>query len=171
MLPSYHALKLNCVPFYTRFFCGNCSNCLDTKAGSRKDLSNDKSAKKSPRIKRLPIDSHVTTLLEQIAEGKTVLKFRTGKRIFSQGEKADAIYFIETGKVKLSVISLGGKEAVLSILESPAFVGEGCMVGQTVRLGTATAVVPTTLSASKRPRCSGHSMICLGCPKNSPRLF
>jgi CRP/FNR family transcriptional regulator, cyclic AMP receptor protein len=104
-----------------------------------------KKSLKSPKVKRPPIDLHVTTLLEQISEGKTVLKVRSGKRIFSQGEKADAIYFIESGKVKLSVVSLGGKEGVLSIMKSPNFVGEGCMVGHNVRLGTATAVEPTTV--------------------------
>ena len=73
------------------------------------------------------------------------MKIHSGKRIFSQGEKADALYFIQSGKVKLSVLSLGGKEAVLSLTESPNFVGEGCMVGQTLRVGTATAVGPTTV--------------------------
>jgi CRP/FNR family transcriptional regulator, cyclic AMP receptor protein len=101
--------------------------------------------KSSRKARRPPIDPYVTSLLQQIAEGKTVLDIRKGKTIFSQGEAADAIYFIESGKVKLSVVSLGGKEAVLSMLESPSFVGEGCMVGQTLRVGTATALEPSTV--------------------------
>jgi CRP/FNR family cyclic AMP-dependent transcriptional regulator len=100
---------------------------------------------RSVKARRPAIDLNVTSLLQQIAEGKTVLEVRKGKTIFSQGEAADAIYFIESGKVKLSVVSLGGKEAVLSMLESPSFVGEGCMVGQTLRVGTATALEPSTV--------------------------
>lgn len=100
---------------------------------------------RSVKAKRPPLDPYVTTLLEKITEGKTVLNVRKGKTIFSQGEEADAIYFIVSGKVKLSVVSLGGKEAVLSMLESPSFVGEGCMVGQTRRVGTASALEPTTV--------------------------
>ena len=93
---------------------------------------------------------HVTSLLDQIVEGKTMVKIRKGKRIFSQGEKADAIYFIESGKVKLSVVSTGGKEAVLSLLGPPGFLGEGCMVGQTLRVGTATAIEPTVVFRVER---------------------
>jgi len=88
---------------------------------------------------------HVTTLLEQISEGKTLLNVHKGRKIFSQGEKADAIYFIESGKVKVSVLSSAGKEAVLSMLGPTHFVGEGCMVGQTLRVATATALEPTTV--------------------------
>jgi len=98
-----------------------------------------------PQGKPIVLDPSVTTLLQQIAEGKTVLHIRKGKRIFAQGEKADAIYFIESGRVKLSVVSAGGKEAVLSMLHSPSFVGEGCMVGHSLRVATATALETTTV--------------------------
>jgi CRP/FNR family cyclic AMP-dependent transcriptional regulator len=105
---------------------------------------------RSLKPKRPAIDPYVTTLLEEIAAGKTVLNIPKGKTIFSQGEAADAIYFIESGKVKLSVISVAGKEAVLSMLQSPGFLGEGCMVGQTLRVGTAKALEPTTVYRIER---------------------
>ena len=85
-------------------------------------------------------ETSVNALLQKIVDGKTALSVRKGRKIFSQGDPSDAIYFIDTGRVKLSVVSSGGKEAVLAILGPPSFVGEGCMVGQTLRIGSATAV-------------------------------
>ena len=68
-----------------------------------------------------------------------------GKKVFSQGDAADAIFFIQSGKVKISVISLGGKEAVLSVLGPPNFFGEGALVGQTLRLSTAATLEPSVV--------------------------
>ena len=102
-----------------------------------------------PRRKLLkfpaPLVPHVTTLLEQIAEGKTAMNVGKGRTIFSQGDVARSIYFIASGRVKLSVVSPAGKEAVVSILESPNFLGEGCLVGHTVRANTARAMEPTSV--------------------------
>jgi CRP-like cAMP-binding protein len=91
------------------------------------------------------VDSHVAGLLKGITTGKSVLDLAKGARIFSQGAKTDAIYFIESGKVKISVISTGGKEAVLVILGPHDFLGEGCLVGQPLRISTATTLEPSTL--------------------------
>ena len=66
--------------------------------------------------------------------------------IFSQGDAADAVFFIQTGKVKLSVVSQQGKEAILALLEPGAFFGESCLVGQMVRTATATAQEATTVA-------------------------
>jgi CRP-like cAMP-binding protein len=73
------------------------------------------------------------------------LTTKRGGRIFSQGDKSDAIYFIEDGKVRISVVSGGGKEAVLVILSSGDFFGEGCLVGQTARISTAMALEASIL--------------------------
>jgi CRP-like cAMP-binding protein len=91
------------------------------------------------------IESYVRILLKGITTGKRILNVAKGGRIFSQGAKTDAIYFIETGKVKISVISTGGKEAVLVILGAQDFLGEGCLVGQPLRISTATALEASTL--------------------------
>ncbi len=92
-----------------------------------------------------PMDPYVTTLLEKIVEGKHALSVGKGKTIFSQGDRADAIYFVETGRVKVSVLSSAGKEAVLAMLGPRNFFGEGALVGQSLRLSTATAVESATL--------------------------
>jgi CRP/FNR family transcriptional regulator, cyclic AMP receptor protein len=88
-------------------------------------------------------DPYVPTLLARISEGKREMSVRKGKKIFSQGERAGAIYFVHTGRVKVSVVSFSGKEAVLALLGPHDFFGEGSLVGQSVRLSTAMAVAPT----------------------------
>jgi len=90
-------------------------------------------------------DSQVSSLLQAITTGKTTLTPAKGTRIFSQGEKSDAVYFIESGKVKISVVSPRGKEAVLVILGTRDFFGEGCLVGQPLRISTAIALEASTL--------------------------
>jgi CRP-like cAMP-binding protein len=78
--------------------------------------------------------------------GKTVVKQRAKDRIFDQGDPADEIYYVQSGKVKLTVVSRQGKEAVIAILSPGEFFGEGCLVaGQTVRMATATALTDCTL--------------------------
>jgi CRP/FNR family cyclic AMP-dependent transcriptional regulator len=62
-----------------------------------------------------------------------------GQTIFSQGDRADAVFFIERGKVKLTVLSTQGKQAVIALLGPETFFGEGCLAGQPLRMSTATA--------------------------------
>jgi CRP-like cAMP-binding protein len=78
-------------------------------------------------------------------KGHTVLMAPKNHTIFSQGEAADAVFSIQTGRVKLTVVSPEGKEAVVAILERGAFVGESCLAGQPVHTATATAVEDSTL--------------------------
>ena len=78
--------------------------------------------------------------LAQMGEGKTVLSYRKGQIIFSQGEAADAIFYIQKGKVKLTVVSEHGKEAVVGILGAADFFGEGCLNGHPLRVATASAI-------------------------------
>ena len=68
-----------------------------------------------------------------------------GETIFAQGDCADAVYFIQSGKVKISVVSDSGKEAVLSMLGPPNFFGEGSLVGLSHRMNTATTVEPSII--------------------------
>ena len=86
------------------------------------------------------VDPHVERLLESISTGKHVLRVPKSTTVFSQGDPGDAIYFIQSGKVKLTVVSPQGKEAVLAMLGPREFFGEGCLVGQLLRASTATAV-------------------------------
>ena len=91
------------------------------------------------------IDPHVASLLESIVIGKHVLHLEKHSSAFSQGDQADAIYFIQSGKVKLTVVSPQGKEAVLAMLGPRDFFGEGCLVGQAFRVSTALAMEASTV--------------------------
>ena len=83
-------------------------------------------------------------LLEGVSKGKRSIAFQADKKIFSQGDRADAIYFLQAGRVKISVVSSAGREAVLALLEPHTFFGEGALVGQSLRMSTATALEPIT---------------------------
>jgi len=78
--------------------------------------------------------------LTTVDGGRTMSKFRTNQTIFSQGSSADAVFYIQTGKVKITVVSEQGKEAVVALLGADEFCGEGCLTGQPLRLATATAM-------------------------------
>ena len=83
---------------------------------------------------------NVARYLRAAVSGETTLDFRDGQRIFAQGDPATRVYFIQQGAVQLSTVSKGGKEAVIGLLDSGDFFGEGCLTGQLKRLSTATAV-------------------------------
>lgn len=87
----------------------------------------------------------VQGFLEKVSSGKTVLTFPKRKMIFSQGDAADAVFYIQSGKVKLTVVSPQGKEAVIAILGPGAFFGESCLAGQTVRPATVTTIEDSTI--------------------------
>ncbi|MGC2077896.1 MAG: Crp/Fnr family transcriptional regulator [Xanthobacteraceae bacterium] len=72
--------------------------------------------------------------------GRTISKYRKGQTLFSQGSPADAVFYIRKGKVKITVVSEQGKEAVVAIQGPDEFCGEGCLTGQARRLGTALAM-------------------------------
>jgi CRP/FNR family transcriptional regulator, cyclic AMP receptor protein len=93
--------------------------------------------------KKSAFDAHV--FLESVGSSRRVAEFRKKQAIFSQGDAADSIMYIQKGSVKLTVVNESGKEAVVAIFGPGDFFGEGSMAGQTIRMGTATAVVPTTV--------------------------
>ena len=78
-------------------------------------------------------------LLAKVSAGKSSQVYFTDETIFSQGAGADAVFYIQSGKVKLTVVSKNGKEAVVAILPEGSFFGEGCLAGQLVRMSTASA--------------------------------
>jgi CRP/FNR family cyclic AMP-dependent transcriptional regulator len=85
------------------------------------------------------------TFLTKVGGGKTIFKARKNQSIFSQGDPADAVFYIQDGKVKLTVVSQQGKEAVVAILEPASFFGEACLAGETVRMATATSHEEATI--------------------------
>lgn len=83
--------------------------------------------------------------IEKLSNGKTVLTFPKRMMIYSQGDAADAVFYVQSGKVKLTVVSQQGKEAVIAILERGAFFGESCLAGQNIRPATVTAVEDSSI--------------------------
>jgi CRP/FNR family transcriptional regulator, cyclic AMP receptor protein len=79
-------------------------------------------------------------LLATIGEGRKAMLFPKKRTIFAQGNPADAVFYLQTGKVKLAVVSKTGKEATIGILGDRSFFGEGSLAGQPLRMGTATAM-------------------------------
>jgi CRP/FNR family cyclic AMP-dependent transcriptional regulator len=78
--------------------------------------------------------------LANVGEGKTIIKYSKDQIVFSQGDIADAVFYIQRGRVKLTVISRQGKEAVVAILEAGQFFGEGCLNGHPLRIATTRAM-------------------------------
>jgi CRP/FNR family cyclic AMP-dependent transcriptional regulator len=83
--------------------------------------------------------------LDSAGAARRVVEYRRSQKIYSQGEPAKSVMYIQKGGVKLSVVNEVGKEAVLAILGPGDFFGEGGMAGQSVRMGTATTITPTVL--------------------------
>jgi CRP/FNR family transcriptional regulator, cyclic AMP receptor protein len=80
------------------------------------------------------------TLLSQVNGGRTISTYQKDQIVFSQGEPADAVFYIQQGEVKITVLSDQGKEAVVAILGIGDFCGEGCLAGQPLRMATAAAI-------------------------------
>ena len=116
-----------------------------------------------PSLRRLPTQkglSHKGTkrfdlkvFLSSIGTGRTVRDYRPKQTIFSQGDRAEAVFYIQRGKVRLSVLSKQGKEATIALLGPGDFLGEGCLASdQPVRLATATAITDCSLLKIEKKR-------------------
>jgi CRP/FNR family cyclic AMP-dependent transcriptional regulator len=88
---------------------------------------------------------NANSFLESAGLSKQIVYYAKGKVIFAQGDGCKSVLYIQAGAVKLSVLSKGGREAVVAMLGVGEFFGEGCLAGQAVRMGTATAVSPSTV--------------------------
>ena len=83
--------------------------------------------------------------LDTAGVSRKIAEYRRGESIYSQGDVAATVMYVQKGGVRLSVVNGSGKEAVVAMFGPSDFFGEGCMAGQTVRMGSASAVTPTTL--------------------------
>ena len=83
---------------------------------------------------------HPAKFLAEAGKGRAIVPFEEGKVVFAQGDAATAIFYIRKGKVKITVVSKSGKEAVIAVLGTSDFFGEGCLAGQPLRMATATAM-------------------------------
>jgi CRP/FNR family cyclic AMP-dependent transcriptional regulator len=100
--------------------------------------------KNSERSSREPLAFDPNLLLAKLSSGKTVHNYRDKQSIFSQGDPADAVFYVQKGRVKITVVSKRGKEAVIAILQEGDFFGEGCLSAQALRISTASALQRTT---------------------------
>jgi CRP/FNR family transcriptional regulator, cyclic AMP receptor protein len=90
-------------------------------------------------------------LLAEMGSSKTVLETKSKRHIYMQGDPADSVFFLQSGKVKISVMSNQGKEAIVAVLDAGDFFGEGCLAGQPLRMATATAATDCTVVRIAKP--------------------
>ena len=88
--------------------------------------------------RRPPFDPK--SFLAKVGDGRSIDRFGKDQIVFSQGDPADAVFYIQKGKAKVTVVSAQGKEAVVAILGTDEFFGEGCLAGQVQRISTVTAM-------------------------------
>ena len=107
------------------------------------------SRKLVPRRRRDAFDAQA--FLESASLGRKVVTYATEAVVFAQGDAADEVLYIQDGSIRLSVLSKSGREAVVAMLGPGDFFGEGCLAGQAVRMGTATAAAPTRVLVIGKP--------------------
>src|SRR6202165_3334591 len=107
-------------------------------------IANSSSVKSKRKFTQKPTFD-AQAFLDSAGVARKVVEYRRSQKIYSQGDPAASVMYIQKGGVKLSVVNEVGKEAVLAILGPDDFFGEGGMAGQSIRMGTATAITPTTL--------------------------
>ncbi|MGH6813531.1 MAG: Crp/Fnr family transcriptional regulator, partial [Methylocella sp.] len=95
-------------------------------------------------IKRQP-SFDPKSFLAKVGEGRSIGEYRTDEIVFAQGDPADAVFYIEKGKVKVTVVSEQGKEAVVAMLGTNDFFGEGCLAGQAQRIATVAAMMDSVI--------------------------
>ena len=97
------------------------------------------------KAKKKKLSFNVKNFLSTMNGGRTVTAYCKNERIFSQGDRADSVFFIQEGRVKVCIISELGKEAVVALHGKGDFFGEGCLIGQPLRLGTVVAMTDSVI--------------------------
>jgi CRP/FNR family cyclic AMP-dependent transcriptional regulator len=103
------------------------------------------SSRKSKRKSTENLAFDAQTFLDSAGVSRKVIQLKRAEGIYAQGDAASSVMYLQSGGVKLTVVNEVGKEAVVAILGPGDFFGEGCLAGQAIRMGTATAVTPTTV--------------------------
>ncbi len=114
-----------------------------TKRQGRRPKSGKVAVPSTAPSQPLPFDPN--TFLAKVGEGRSLVDYRKDKIIFAQGDPADAVFYLRQGKVKLTVVSSQGKEAVVAIIGQDVFFGEGCLIAQPLRMATATTLTPCSI--------------------------
>jgi len=97
------------------------------------------------------LDFNVQAFLDSAGLAKTIIQYGRDEVIFTQGDASEHVLYVQSGGVKLSVVSKTGKEAVVAMLGPGDFFGEGCLAGQPVRMGSATAITPSDILRVEKP--------------------
>ena len=116
---------------------------LQTKRQGRKPRSGSAAVPNTAPSQPPPFDP--AAFLAKVGEGRSLVDYQKDKIVFAQGDSADAVFYLRKGKVKLTVVSSHGKEAVVAILDQDAFFGEGCLIAQPLRMATATTLTPCSI--------------------------
>jgi CRP-like cAMP-binding protein len=96
------------------------------------------------KLKAVPV-FNAQAFLDSAGVEKSIVEYARGETIFMQGDPSEDVFYIQAGGVKLSVLSKAGREAVVAMLGPGEFFGEGCLAGQLLRMGSATAITPSTI--------------------------
>jgi CRP/FNR family transcriptional regulator, cyclic AMP receptor protein len=86
------------------------------------------------------------SFIARVGDGRSICKYRKGQVVFSQGDPGDAVFYIQKGRAKLTVVSEHGKEVVIAILGVEEFFGEGCLAGQAQRIATVTTMTDSVIA-------------------------
>ena len=100
---------------------------------------------KSVKKERAAAAFDAKSFLAKVGKGRIQEEFRKSQQIFAQGDSADSLFYVQKGKVKLSVVSKQGKEAVVGIMGATDFFGEGCLAGQPQRMSSATSMTDCSI--------------------------
>jgi CRP/FNR family cyclic AMP-dependent transcriptional regulator len=104
-----------------------------------------KQGRSARRRARAVLAFDAKAFLESAGVPRNVVEYARGETVFAQGDASKHVFYIQTGGIKLSVLSKGGREAVVAMLGPGDFFGEGCLAGQTLRMGSATAITPSVI--------------------------
>jgi CRP/FNR family transcriptional regulator, cyclic AMP receptor protein len=131
---------------YTDNLALSCMILLDevTSGGVMKEIASSSITKSKIKLKQKhTFDAQA--FLDTAGGARKVVEYRRSQKIYSQGDPATTVMYLQKGGVKLSVVNEVGKEAVVTILGPSDFFGEGCLAGQAIRMGTATAITPSVV--------------------------
>ena len=99
--------------------------------------------------------ANTRAFLEPAGTAKTIARYARGDAVFRQGDAGTHVLYIQTGGIRLSVVSKTGRKAVVATLGPGAFFGEGCLAGQPFRIGSATATAPSTILLVRKEKMQG----------------
>jgi CRP-like cAMP-binding protein len=105
-------------------------------------------------MKKRPVTFQAQAFLDSAGLSKKLVEYERDETIFVQGDAAGSVMYIRAGGVKLSVVSTSGKEAIVAMLGPGDFFGEGCLAGQTVRIGSASAITPASILVIEKKQMS-----------------